>query len=208
MRPISASGTRRTTCLATASPVSMSCTLEPTICGDQRPQERIVGAAEHDGVGAALDQRPRIARDELARRGARELAGLDLLDEARARLRDDLDVAGVLLEQRRKPRALDRADRREHADDTAARGGDGRLHGGLHRDDREFRTARAEAPPPRPSPCCRRSRRLPRLRRMQELREHERALANVVGRLVAVRHVARVGDVEQRQAAAAARGCA
>ena len=149
-------------------------------------------------VGAALYQRPRIARNELARRGARELAGLDLLDETGARLRDDLDVAGVLLEQRRKPRALDRADGREHADDTAARGGDGRLHGRLHGDDGNFE----------PLAQSRRGggrRRVAgdhdggRASAQQELREGDRALADIVGSLVAVRHVGRVGDVEQRQ---------
>ena len=77
-----------------------------------------MSAAEHDRVGAACEQRRGIARDELARRGARELAGLDLLDESRARLRHDLDVAGVLLEQRGEARTLERADRREHADDA------------------------------------------------------------------------------------------
>jgi hypothetical protein len=51
-------------------------------------------------------------------------------DEARAGLRDDLHFAGVLLEQRREARALERADRREHADDAAARGADGGLTAG------------------------------------------------------------------------------
>ena len=143
-----------------------------------------MSAAEHDRVGATLDERPRIARDELARRGARKLAGLDLLDQARARLRDDLHLARVLLEQRSEARAFERADRREHADDAAARRADGGLHGRLHRDDRELETLaqrrgrRGRRRVARDHDGCRALAR-------EELREHERAFANVVLRLVA-----------------------
>ena len=82
-----------------------------------------MSAAEHDRIGTALDQRLSKTSNELARRSGRELACFDLLNETGAGLSHDLDVAGVLLEQRRKPRALDRADGREHTDDAAARGG-------------------------------------------------------------------------------------
>ena len=69
-------------------------------------------AAQHDRVRPAGDAAAAHNARRLARRGTRELAGLDLLDQARTRLRDDLDVARILLEQCREARAVERADRR------------------------------------------------------------------------------------------------
>ena len=163
---------------------------------DDRLDERVVGAAEHQGVGALFDERTDERGDELARLRGRQLAALDLFDQARTRLGEDPRAVGPCFGEPREPRAGDRLPRRQHADDAGLGGGGGRLDGRLNRDERQ-RPPRAQ----RLDGDARRrvARDDDRFHRLLEQRVDnvERALLNVFDRLVAIGRVRGVRDVDQ-----------
>ena len=153
-------------------------------------------AAEHQRVGAALQERLHEGAHGLARRGPGGLPLLDQIHPARTRLAHHRRAAGVGRQQPHDVRALERDGGGQHADDARLRARDGRLDGRLDGHDRQVE--------PRAQPLDRHAGhgvaghhdRLDALRD-QEIHDGKRTVLDVGRRPIAVRRVARVGHIDQ-----------
>ena len=95
-------------------------------------QERVVGAAEHDVVGALVEHRPDVAAQQGGDLLRVKISPLHSLHKAFADAFDDLHVTFECGQRLEVERALERACRCEDSDDSAARLQDCRLDGRLH----------------------------------------------------------------------------
>ena len=100
----------------------------------RRLDEGIVRAAQHDHVHLRLAQGPGELGDVRLQRLAFEVTLLDEVDEAGARLRDDLDAVRVGADQAREPLGAQGARGGHHADPAAPGAGGRRLHRRLEAD--------------------------------------------------------------------------
>ncbi len=122
-------------------------------------QERIVGAAEDDGVDTGVDQRGDAGGDCCLDQRPVQLPGLDQLDESPTHASHYRDPGAVTVDHRGVQLALEGGRGGEHPDHAGGRSLRRRLHRRLHPDERHLREgslAARGAPPPRP--CYRRRR--------------------------------------------------
>ncbi len=105
------------------------------VAGDlvqQRADERVVGATQHERIDALGQHRPHHALQKRARLGRIQRPGLDQLHQPGASIFEDGDAAGKAGHQIGIAVAIERARRRQHPDFAAARGLRRRLDGRLH----------------------------------------------------------------------------
>jgi hypothetical protein len=158
--------------------------------------EWIVRASQHDRVGAPIEHRSKILLDERTRRCGREGAALDLLDQARTRLRQHFHVAGVRAHELRELLPGQRLRRRQDAHDFRTRLRGSGLDCGLDRDDR-LDVASAQRIDGDPGRRVAGDNNGLHMLSTQELHDRDRATADVVLRTITVRRVARVSHVNQ-----------
>ena len=104
---------------ATASPVSTNWHARSHNLCNQRPQKRIVGAAQHQRVRAGGQQGCRIALDQRSRRRPGQVASFDLGCQPRALLGNHGNRPAIPLHQRRKASAGQGARCSQNAHHTA-----------------------------------------------------------------------------------------
>ena len=134
---------RRRSSRATGVAGSITSTAGPGHLLNERPQERVVRAPQHDDIAPLVDDGAHVTLHERARLFRRELALLDLIGKPGARLDDELDIGAIAREQLAHVRARQRPGRRQHAHDARARARCRGLHRRLYRDDGN-RKARAQ----------------------------------------------------------------
>ncbi len=165
--------------------------------GEQRFQKRIVGTTQNHGIATLRQQGLHITGQQLARGGTGQLASFDALDQARTGLGNHPHVAGETIEQRGELRALQGTGSRQDADDATACRSGGRLYRWLHADQRHLRIALAQlGDPDGGRGVAGQHQRLGSL--IQQKRGDRTAtLANEVGALLAVGHIATISQVQQ-----------
>ena len=157
-----------------------------------------MGAAEDQGVAARRQQRLHVGLEQRAGRRRGQRALFDALHQPRAGLGDHLHVAGEAIQQRGEAGALQRAGGGQHAHRAAAGRRRRRLDRRLHADDRQPGVALAQfGHRRRGGGVAGQHQRLGALAE-EEVGDAPAALADVFGTLLAVGHVAAVGDVQQR----------
>ncbi|SPC13398.1 hypothetical protein CT19431_60062 [Cupriavidus taiwanensis] len=103
---------------------------------DRAFQERVVGAAQHQGIGAGVEHRREIGLQALAHGGSVELALFDQRHQSQRRLAQEAAFAVQRCQQPREFRALERIGGRQHAHHLADAGRGGGLQAGFDPDDR------------------------------------------------------------------------
>ncbi|MCZ7653777.1 MAG: hypothetical protein M5R42_05080 [Rhodocyclaceae bacterium] len=118
----------------------------------QRLQERIVGAAEHQRVGTLRQQGRDESRQQRARGRAGQIARLHPLHQPRTGLHHDPGLRSEAPHQFGEAGTFQRAAGGEHADHAGTRRFDSRFHRRLHADDGQLE-APAQADDGRRSGC-------------------------------------------------------